>query len=167
MRQNNAVLSGRQFGTVDSHEYTMVSFPFFCELSLACSRSLALARSFPLALSLSLSLPRFRSLSHALSDCDCMYFQNFSIVFRDVCSLYSVAIIHRLSKSSDLFARENLLFQNKARSCFELANHCHPVAECDFVLQHTATHCNTLEHTATHCNTLQQNTPCSVFIATP
>jgi len=26
---------------------------------------------------------------------------------------------------------------------------------CLYVLQHTATHCNTLQHTATHCNTLQ------------
>jgi len=24
----------------------------------------------------------------------------------------------------------------------------------NLVLQHTATHCNTLQHTATHCNTL-------------
>jgi len=26
---------------------------------------------------------------------------------------------------------------------------------CNILLQHTATHCNTLQHTATHCNTLQ------------
>jgi len=38
------------------------------------------------------------------------------------------------------------------------------------LLQHTATHCNTLQHTATHCNTLQhtathRNTPVGMYQA--
>jgi len=31
-----------------------------------------------------------------------------------------------------------------------------------FVLQHSATYCNTLQHTTAHCNTLQHKTLCSV-----
>jgi len=41
------------------------------------------------------------------------------------------------------------------------ATHCntlrHTATHCN-TLQHTATHCNTLQHTATHCNTLCCNT---------
>ena len=37
-------------------------------------------------------------------------------------------------------------------------NHLHTRDSCShspsYILQHTATHCNTLQHTATHCNTL-------------
>ena len=43
------------------------------------------------------------------------------------------------------------MLQHSATLCNTLqytATHCH-------TLQHTATHCNTLQHTATHCNTLQ------------
>jgi len=48
------------------------------------------------------------------------------------------------------YARQQLL-QHAATHCNTLqytATHCN-------TLQHTAVHCNTLQHTATHCNTLQ------------
>jgi len=47
------------------------------------------------------------------------------------------------------------------RACCSVLPHCNTLQHArllttkTLILQHTATHCNTLQHTATHCNTLQ------------
>ena len=58
-----------------------------------------------------------------------------------------------------------LLLQHTATHCNTLqrtATHCSALQHTAThcnTLQHTATHCNTLQHTATHCNTLQHASP--------
>ena len=70
---------------------------------------------------------------------------------------------------SGLFCR-SLLLQHPATHCNTLhtATHCntlqHTATHCN-ALEHTATHWNTLQHTATHCNTLQHiATHCNTLI---
>jgi len=55
-------------------------------------------------------------------------------------------------------ASDAIITRSKVRICCNICTTLQHTAatHCNALLQHTATHRNTLQHTATHCNTLQQ-----------
>jgi len=72
-------------------------------------------------------------------------FEKYLLYFFSKVSSISIS---RITSSSEL-----TFWKILSRSDFEKHRSCTFINE--ILLQHTATHCNTLQHTATHCNTLQ------------
>jgi len=63
-------------------------------------------------------------------------------------------VLLRRWTNKDKASYETPLLQHTATHCNTLP---HTATHCN-TLQHTATHCDTLQHSATHCNTLQHTT---------